>query len=87
MSQDPQVLSEAHGVLSAMFSHIGRQSGPRPADASAPLGGALGQLQEFVSMPADLARIFLEYAVEMADATLTTLEEAGFILVKGMTPL
>lgn len=89
MTQDPQVRQEAHGVLSGLFSRIGGQSGVRDAGGGAGpgLGGALGQLEEFVSMPADLARLFLEYAVELTDATLTTLEDAGFVIVKAMTPL
>lgn len=89
MNQDPQVRQEAHGVLAGLFNRIGGQSGPRDGGSGGvgDLGGALGQIEEFISLPTDLARLFLEYAVELTDATLTALEEAGFILVKGLTPL
>lgn len=85
MTQDPQVRREAHSVLSGLFRSIGqRSSGQAPADDQ--FAGLLGEIEEFVAMPADLARIFLTMAVELTDATLTALEEAGFVLLKGLTP-
>lgn len=85
-AQDPAVRQEAHGVLSGLFSHLGSQgSGP---GASGLGGGALGgQLVEFMEMPVDLARIFLDMSVQLTELVLTSLEEAGIVLVKGLSPM
>lgn len=87
MNQDPEVRQEARGVLERLFSGIGQRASGQQAPADDPFEGMLGQLEELVSMPADLARIFLTMAVELTDATLTALEESGFVLVKALTPL
>lgn len=87
MNTDPQVHQEAHNVLSGLFSHLGSQ-GSGPGASSGLGGGALaGQLVEFMEMPVDLARIFLDMSVQLTDLVLTSLEEAGIVLVKGLSPM
>jgi len=81
MPTDPNVREEARGRLSDLFSSIGRQ-----AEGDAP-DGMLADLGEFLSMPTDLALLFLEMSTELAELVLRTLEQAGYTLVKGMTPL
>jgi hypothetical protein len=82
MSTDPQVRQQAHGVLEGLFSRIGGQGAGDGA------GGALGgQLVEFMEMPVDLARIFVDMSVQLTDLVLTSLEEAGIVLVKGLSPM
>lgn len=86
--QDPDVYNEARGILSGLFAHVGRQGGggvPRGGGPAAP-AGAIAELEEFLTMPVDLARIFTEMAMDLADVTLTALSEAGIVLVKGLTP-
>jgi hypothetical protein len=46
-----------------------------------------GQLEEFMTMPLDLAMVFIDMSVQLTDAVLSALEEAGVVLVKGLTPL
>lgn len=88
MTQDPQVRQEAHNVLSGLFSHLGSQGSGPGASSGGLAGGALaGQLVEFMEMPVDLARIFLDMSVQLTDLVLTSLEEAGIVLVKGLSPM
>lgn len=84
MRQDPEVRQEAHGILSGLFRHVGesRQTGEVPSA----LGGLGLQLEEFMSMPLDLAMIFMNMSVELTELVLRSLEEAGIVLVKGLTP-
>lgn len=84
MNQDPAVRQEAHSRLVDLFTGIGNRSTGQATD---PLTGMVDQLEELFSMPVDLARIFIEMAVDLTDAVLTSLEEAGIVLVKGLTPL
>jgi hypothetical protein len=84
VATDPGVRQEAHGVLQGLFSHIGsqgQQGGNTPA-----LGGLSGQLEEFLTMPMDMAQIFLNMSVQLTELVLNSLEEAGITLVKGLTP-
>lgn len=89
MNQDPQVRQEAHGVLSSLFSRLGQgDAGSGGGGAPAGLGGALGgQVAEFMAMPLELTKIFLDMSVELTDLVLTSLEEAGIVLVKGLSPM
>jgi hypothetical protein len=90
MNQDPDVRQQAHSVLASLFSHLGSQgSGPGGSGGGlAGAGGALsGQLVEFMEMPVDLARIFLDMSVQLTDLVLTSLEEAGIVLVRGLSPM
>ena len=84
MNQDPAVRDEAAGILSGLFSHIGetRQAGQPPSA----LGGLGLQLEEFMTMPLDLAVVFLDMSVQLTELVLKSLEEAGIVLVKGLTP-
>lgn len=84
--QDPRVRSEAKDRLASLFGAMGRA----PEDQGSALGGLAGglggQLVEFVEMPLELAAIFAGMGVEIAEAVLTSLAEAGYVLVKGLTP-
>ena len=84
MRQDPQVRHEAAGILEGLFRHIGesRATGEPPSA----LGGLGVDLAEFFTMPADLARVFVEMATDLTEVVLTSLAEPGIILYKGMTP-
>lgn len=78
---------EALGLLSSRFREVGQR---RVADDQEGLGSMLeglsGEFTEFLNMPLDLARIFINMGLEMAELAISTLEEAGFVLVKGLTP-
>jgi hypothetical protein len=90
VNQDPQVRQEAHSVLSSLFSHLGRQGGTGDSGGGgqAGLGGAFGgQVAEFMAMPLELTKVFLDMSVQLTDLVLTSLEEAGIILVKGLSPM
>lgn len=84
MNQDPVVRREAAGILEGMFRTVGesRQSGQPPSA----LGGLGLDLQEFMAMPLDLAVVFMNMAVDLTELVLKSLEEAGYVLVKGLTP-
>jgi hypothetical protein len=88
VNQDPAVRQEAHGHLMSLFQGLGNAN--REQDPSVlgnvGLGGMAGQLEEFMSMPMDMAMVFLNMAVQLTDLVLSSLEEAGIILVKGITP-
>lgn len=84
MRQDPAVCQEAGGILEGLFRHLGesRQSGQPPSA----LGGLGVQLEEFMSMPLDLAVVFMNMSVQLTELVLQSLEEAGIVLVKGLSP-
>lgn len=88
MNQDPAVRSEAHRVLTDLFSGLGQHAQGQAPQASAGLDveWMLGQFGELVTMPADLARIFIEMSVDLTELVLQSLAEAGIVLVKGLTP-
>lgn len=91
MQQDQGVRQEAHGVLQGLFSRLGGQGGGGGQGSGGGgggdvLGGMAGQLEEFVAMPMELTKIFLDMSVQLTDLVLTSLEEAGIVLVKGLTP-
>jgi hypothetical protein len=87
MAMDPQVRGEAKGHLSTLFSGLGSAHQNPGALGGLGLGDVGQQFQEFVEMPIELASIFLNMSVELAELVLTSLEKAGYTLVKGMTPL
>jgi hypothetical protein len=78
---DPAVRSEAHSVLSDLFNQIGGQAGTGGS------GGLLSQFSELLEMPMELAQIFTQMSVQLAELVLRSLEEAGMTLVKGLTPM
>ena len=84
---DPQARNEAVGVLANLFQNIGRA--PQKEAGGGGLGGLdIGrQLQEFATMPVELATIFLNMSVELAELVLKALADAGYTIVKGTTPL
>lgn len=89
---DDAVKREAAGHLSDLFTRIGqarqeKESGNSGGLGDLGLGGIAGQLEEFMTMPLDLAMVFLNMGMQLAELVLTSLEEAGFVLTKGMTPL
>ena len=83
MNQDPAVRREAAGHLNALFQGIGNARSE--ADPTV-LGGLAGDFEEFMSMPMDMALIFLNMATDLTELVLRSLEEAGIVLVKGLTP-
>lgn len=83
MRQDPAVRSEAHGILEGLFRHVGESS----QQGTGTLGGIGGDLSEFLTMPADLARLFTDMAFDLTEVVLNALAEGGVILVKGLTPM
>lgn len=89
MTQDPQVREQAHGILSGLFAGLGQHAqGQQPqAPAGLNVDWMLGQFSEFVEMGPELARIFTDMAFELTDLVLKALEEAGIVLVKGLTPM
>jgi hypothetical protein len=86
VATDPGVRQEAHGVLQGLFSHIGSQ-GQQGGGGGGLAGGLAGQLTEFIEMPMELTKIFLDMSVQLTELVLKSLEEAGMTLVKGMTPM
>lgn len=84
MNQDPAARDEARGIIEGLFERMGRA----PDDAgSAGILKTLGaDIEEFVTMPADLAVVFVTMATDMTEVILKALAEAGFVLVKGLTP-
>jgi hypothetical protein len=87
---DANVREGARNTLSSLFKGIGQSSessGGGGGGLAPELSGLAGQLEEFVTMPIDVARIFLGMSVELADLVLQALEQAGFVIVKGVTPL
>ena len=83
MNQDPGVRSEAAGHLTALFQGLGNA---RQEQDPTVLGGLAGDLEEFMSMPMDMAMIFLNMATQLTELVLTSLDDAGIVLVKGLTP-
>lgn len=89
MNQDPAVRSEAHSVLRGLFSGLGHhaQGGDsEQAPAGLNVEWMIEQAGELVTMPADLARIFVDMSVDLTELVLQALAEAGFVLVRGLTP-
>jgi hypothetical protein len=84
VSTDPVIRDQAAGVLSGIFSHIG-SSGNAPSPFG--LGGALGgQVEQFLQMPVELTKVFLDMSVQLTELVLSSLEEAGFVLARGLVP-
>lgn len=78
----------ARETLSSLFSNLGRARQNNDPGLLGGLGGGLAEdLQEFMTMPMDLAVVFLNMSVELAELVLKSLEEAGYTLTKGLTPL
>lgn len=82
-TQDPQVRQAAASHLTALFQGLGHAR--QESDPTA-LGGLAGDLEEFLAMPMDMAMIFLNMATSLTELVLQSLEEAGIVLVKGLTP-
>lgn len=78
---DPAARQQAHSALTSMFTNLG-SGGAGPGSA-----GMVAQLEEFIQMPMELTKVFLDMSVQLTEMVLKTLEEAGVILVKGMTPM
>jgi hypothetical protein len=83
--QDPAVREEAHGVLQSLFHHLGQSRAEDQPPAA--LGGLGADLEEFMAMPLDLAVVFMDMATGLTELVLKSLEEAGIVLVKGLTPM
>lgn len=86
MPSDPEARTIAASKLTDLFQGLGRhaQGDAAPAD---PIGGLIGQFEEFASMPLDLATLFLNMSVQLSELVLKTLEEGGVILMRGLTPV
>jgi len=89
MSQDPQVRSDAHGVLEGLFRGLGHHAQGQQAAAPAGLNAdwMLQQFTEFVEMPVALAQTFTTMATDLTELVLSALAEAGIELVRGLTPM
>lgn len=86
MNQDPLVRQTAAGVLSGLFRHLG-SGGSQPVPAGLNLGAMGTQVEEFLEMPVELAEIFLSMSTQLTELVLTSLEQAGIVLVKGLLPI
>lgn len=84
MTTDPTTRSDAAGVLHGLFTHLGSGGSQPPPTALSGLGL---QLEQFVAMPIELANIFMNMSVQLTELVLTSLEEAGITLVKGLSPV
>ena len=84
MRQDDQVQEQARSVLSGLFRNIGEAN--QDGGSASALGGLGGELAEFILMPAELAEIFVSMSTDLAEMVLTSLAEAGLVLVRGLTP-
>lgn len=85
MATDPAVRESAANHLGSLFSNLGQA---RQQNDPGLLGGGLaGQLEEFLQMPVEMAAIFMNMGMQMAELVLTSLEEAGYTLAKGLTPM
>lgn len=81
---------EPRDLLADLFRTVGRRARGEdaPIAESTGLGGGMvGQIEEFITMPLDLATLLIDSGTEMAELVITTLAEAGYIVVKGATPL
>lgn len=88
MDTDPQARQSAVDAVSAMWQNIGHSTQNQDSGLLGGLGGGLGQqLTEFVNMPMEMAQIFINMAVQIAELTITSIEEAGVVLVKGLSPV
>lgn len=86
MTQDPQVRQAAASHLTALFQGLGHARQEDDPSALGSLSGMAGDLEEFMSMPLDMAMVFIRMATDLTELVLTSLEEAGIVLVKGLTP-
>lgn len=86
MQQDPQVYNAARQHLGGLFTDLGHAR--RTGTDTGLIGGLdiTEEFVEFVQMPLELAKVFAEMGFDIADMVLKSLAEAGYILVKGMTP-
>ena len=78
---------EPRDVLAGLFERIGQAKQQEGDSALAGLGAFGEQFTEFISMPLDLAVLLVERSTEMAELVLATLLKAGYVVVKGTTPL
>jgi hypothetical protein len=84
---DAQARQMAVSNLTDLFGRLGRAA--QSGGTENPLGG-LGNLGEqftqFLEMPIDLTNIFVNMGTQMAELVVSSLEQAGVVLVKGLTP-
>lgn len=79
---------EPRDVLADLFGRLGRRDQEGQAgEGGLDLGGIGEQFTEFLSMPLDLTTLLIERSTDMAELVLATLAEAGYVVVKGTTPL
>lgn len=78
MAHDPELRA---GLASRLADH------GRAAQEGDEMGGFAGELVEFAVMPIEMARVMIDMATEMADVCLAAIEELGYVVVKGTTPL
>lgn len=86
---DVPIRQEAAGKLTDLFRGLGEQRQQAQGQTIDPgqLTGLAQQVAEFMTMPLDVAQIFIGMSTELANLVLDSLEEAGFVIVKGVTPL
>lgn len=88
MNQDPAVRQDAHNHLTALFQGLGHARQEQDQSVLGNLGGGLGgQVAEFMSMPLDIAMVFIDMSTQLTELVLTSLEEAGILLVRGLSPV
>jgi len=82
---------EPRDVLAGLFRRVGQRARgddiPEEGGGGDALGGLMGQVEEFITMPVDLAVLLIDASTEMATLVLDTLAKAGYVVVKGTTPL
>lgn len=86
MNQDPAVRDHAAHTLQMLFQHLG-SGGTQPTPAGVNLGGMALQVEQFFNMPVELASIFLAMATDLTQLVLQSLEQAGIVLVEGLSPI
>ena len=83
--QDPAVAGRAASILHGLFNHLG-SGGTQPVPPGVNLGVLGTQVEQFLNMPVELAEIFLGMAADLTKLILTSLEQAGLVLVEGLAP-
>jgi hypothetical protein len=77
--QDPDTRREAASVLSGVFAGLGT--------GGTGLGGLATQFEELLDLPLELTQIFANMSMQLTELVLKSLEQAGIVLVKALSPM